>query len=96
MSGIGVSLPFFNTAATTLLQEKVEPAYLGRVFSIMNMINSSMMPMGMLFFGPLADTVAIEWLLIVAGIGNILAALLLLRDKPLLAAGLRAIAESSD
>jgi DHA3 family macrolide efflux protein-like MFS transporter len=88
MGALGLSLPFFNTAATVLLQEKVEAVYLGRVFSIMTMLNSSMMPLGMLFFGPLADVVAIEWLLICTGVGNIIVALLLLRNKPLLAAGI--------
>jgi len=87
MAGFGLMLPFFNTASMVLLQEKVEPQYLGRVFSVMTMISSSIMPLGMLLFGPLADEVPIEWLLICAGCGFIITACLLLRNKPLLEAG---------
>ena len=87
MAALGLLLPFFNTSATVLLQEKVEPQYLGRVFGVMTMISSSMMPLGMLLFGPLADVMAIEWLLICAGAGNIAAAALMMRNKPLLEAG---------
>ena len=73
MGLIGVSMPHFNTPATVLLQEKVESAYMGRVFGVMGMISSVMMPMGMLIFGPVADLVRIEWLLV--GSGAVIAAL---------------------
>jgi DHA3 family macrolide efflux protein-like MFS transporter len=95
MAAVGLTLPFFNTSSTVLLQEKVEPQYLGRVFGVMTMISSSMMPLGMLVFGPLADKVAIEWLLICTGVGNIAAALLLLRNRPLLEAGVTAASGES-
>jgi len=38
--------------------------FLGRVFGVLGMISSSMMPLGMLVFGPIADGIRIEWLLI--------------------------------
>ena len=41
-------MPMFNTPSTVLLQETVEPDYMGRVFGVLAMISSSMMPMGML------------------------------------------------
>ena len=68
MAIAGISLPFFNTPATVLLQQKVAPDYLGRVFGIMGMIASGVMPMAMFVYGPLADRIRIEWLLIGAGI----------------------------
>lgn len=83
----GIAMPFFNTPAMVLLQERVEPEYMGRVFGVMTMISSSMMPLGMLVFGPLADVVAIETLLIITGTVMTLNAVLMLRDKPLLEAG---------
>ena len=49
-----VAMPMFNTPSTVLLQETVEPDYMGRVFGVLAMISSSMMPMGMLVFGPLS------------------------------------------
>ena len=61
-------MPMFNTPSTVLLQEKVEGEFLGRVFSVLSMISSIMMPLGMLVFGPMADYVAIEKMLIGTGI----------------------------
>ena len=87
MGLIGVTIPMFNTPSTVLLQEKVEPDYLGRVFGVMGMISSAMMPLAMLIFGPVSDAVAIEWLLIGTGILLFLQNLLLICNKPLLEAG---------
>ena len=53
----------------------------------MNMISSVMMPVGMLLFGPIADAVRIEWLLV--GSGAVMAALgfFLTGNKTLVSAG---------
>lgn len=83
----GISMPLFNTPSTVLLQENVEEEYLGRVFGVLGMISSSMMPMGMLVFGPLSDYVEIEWLLIGTGILLFIQAFFLLGNKVLLEAG---------
>lgn len=64
----GVGLALFNIPSNVMIQETVEDAYMGRVFGVMTMISSSMMPLGMLFFGPLADLISIEILLILTGI----------------------------
>jgi DHA3 family macrolide efflux protein-like MFS transporter len=40
---------------------------LGRVFSIVQIISASAMPIAILFFGPLADIVSVEAILIVSG-----------------------------
>lgn len=87
MALIGVVIPLFNTPATVLLQEKVESEYLGRVFGVMAMIYSSMMPLGMIIFGPLADIIAIEWLLILTGILIAVQGFFLIGSKVLMAAG---------
>ncbi len=84
---IGVSLPFFNTPSTVLLQEKVEGDFLGRVYGVFGMISSSMMPLGMLIFGPLSDIIKIEWLLIVTGILLFSQSFFLISNKALLRAG---------
>lgn len=83
----GLSMPIFNTPAMVLLQEKVDPGILGRVFGVMTMLSSSLMPAAMLFYGPLADIIPIEWLLLSTGALIMLASLLLLKNKPLLEAG---------
>ena len=64
----GLVIPAFNTTAIALLQQKVETDYQGRVFSVFNMIQSVMVPLSILIFGPLADVIAIEFLLIVTGL----------------------------
>lgn len=83
----GVTMPIFNTPATVLLQEKVEGDFLGRVFGVMGMISSTMMPLGMLVFGPVADTVPIEWLLIGTGLAIFVQGFFLLGNKILIEAG---------
>lgn len=83
----GVVIPIFNTPANVLLQEKVEEDLLGRVFGIMSMISTAMMPLGMLIFGPLADYISIESLLIGTGIVLIMIAIFFGRNKTLLEAG---------
>ncbi|UYG97535.1 MFS transporter [Cytobacillus firmus] len=94
MAFFGVAMPIFNTPVTVLLQEKIEENYLGRVFGVMGMISTSMMPIGMLIFGPVADVIAIEWLLVGTGAFIILLAVILGRDQVLLEAGKPELSES--
>ena len=84
---IGVSLPLFNTPSTVLLQEKVDPNFLGRVFGVLGMISSSMMPLGMLIFGPMSDVIKIEWMLIGTGVLLFIQSFFLINSKDLVAAG---------
>lgn len=84
----GIAMPFFNTPATVLLQEKVEQDYLGRVFGVLSMLSSSMMPLGMLLFGPLADYTKIEYILLGTGILLLVQSLFLFGNKVLLRAGM--------
>lgn len=65
---IGVTAPCYNSPMTVSIQEKVEPEMHGRVFSFMQIATSCSLPLGMVFFGPLADLVAVKWLLTTAGI----------------------------
>jgi len=87
MALFGVAMPFYNTAAAVLLQEHVEPDYLGRVFSLFTMLSTSMMPLGMLAFGPLAEVVSIEGLLIVTGALMLVQLIWVLAEKTLIQAG---------
>ena len=83
----GISMPLFNTPFTVLLQEKVEPDYMGRVFSVFTMISTSVMPLAILVFGPAADLIRIEWLLLGTGALMFIEGLLMRRSRVLLAAG---------
>ena len=61
--------------------------YLGRVFGALGMISSSMMPLGMLVFGPLSDIIKIEWLLMGTGILIFIEGFFLIGNKVLVEAG---------
>ena len=87
MAVVGMALPMMNTPSIVLLQQKVEEEFLGRVFGVLSMISSSMMPLGMLVFGPLSDFVKIEWMLIGTGILMIVETFLLLGNKVLIEIG---------
>lgn len=87
MAVVGAGMPMMNAPATVLLQQKVEEEFLGRVFGVQSMIASSMMPLGMLVFGPMSDQVVIEWILIGTGFLIILSAIFILARKEMLEAG---------
>ncbi|HXH36381.1 MAG TPA: MFS transporter [Plantibacter sp.] len=65
---LGLAVPFFSTTSMTLLQERVEPERQGRVFGFVGIVMAVSMPLGMIVFGPLADVVSVELLLVVAGV----------------------------
>lgn len=68
-------------------QDHVEESYLGRVFGVMSMINTAMMPLGMALFGPLADFMPISYILLFAGFVLVILSFGFLRNKALLEAG---------
>jgi len=94
MAIFGIAMPIFNTPTMVLLQEKIEENYLGRIFGVFGMISTSMMPIGMLIFGPIADVIDIEWLLIGTGLLIFVLAIFLGRDKVLVEAGNPVIVET--
>ena len=65
---VGLAVPFFSTPAMTLLQLRVEPERQGRVFGFVGIVMAVAMPIGMVVFGPLADAIPVETLLVVAGV----------------------------
>ena len=65
---LGLAVPYFSTPSMTLLQERVEPERQGRVFGFVGIVMAVAMPIGMVAFGPLADTFTVESLLVIAGI----------------------------
>lgn len=68
MGIVGLAVPFFSTPSMTLLQETVEPERQGRVFGFVGIVMAVAMPIGMVVFGPLADVISVEILLVIAGI----------------------------
>ncbi len=87
MGLIGLAMPMFNTPFMVLLQQKVAEDFLGRVFGVFGMISSVMLPLGMLIFGPVADFVKIEWLLVATGLLLLIHGLFILGNKVLIKEG---------
>lgn len=68
----GVALTIIQTSVTTMLQEKTDVSMQGRVFGLLNTMYAGFLPMGMAIFGPLADRIPLEWIMIGSGMGIIL------------------------
>ena len=81
MGLMGVTAPFLNTPFVTLFQENVDTDKQGRIFSLFTILSGSIMPLAMIIYGPLADVVKIEYILIVTGILFVISAIFLLKDK---------------
>jgi len=88
MGVFGLSMPLYNTPSAVIIQEHVEPDFLGRVFSVLTMLFTSIMPLAMLLFGPIADTIPIEWLLLGTGGVMLVLGTLVFRNRRLMEAGI--------
>ncbi|MBS9423406.1 MFS transporter [Photorhabdus caribbeanensis] len=64
---LGVVTPCFNAPITAVFQERVEPEMMGRVFSLVQIALSCSLPLGMVLFGPIADYISIQSLLMISG-----------------------------
>jgi DHA3 family macrolide efflux protein-like MFS transporter len=88
MGIMGVTMPIYNTPSMVMIQSRVDSAYMGRVSSVFSMISSLMMPAGMVIFGPLADLISIDIILIITGTLISFLALPFMFSRSLRAAGL--------
>ena len=80
----GIVIPIYHTPTTVLLQHQVEEDLHGRVIGVLSMIASSTVPMSMLLFGPLADLVKVEWILLISGFLLLVLSFFFVRNKSLL------------
>lgn len=67
----GVALTMVQTAITTMLQENTDTSMQGRIFGLLGTMYSGFLPIGMALFGPLADIVPLQWIMIGSGIALI-------------------------
>ncbi len=91
MGIIGLVLPFFNTPGTVFLQVNVDEEFHGRVFGVLTMISSIMMPLGMIIFGPLADRIPINVLMVISGIIILAVSIFFASNKILRNAGIHGL-----
>ncbi|MDR3049836.1 MAG: MFS transporter [Elusimicrobiota bacterium] len=87
MGLMGLIMPLYNTPAMVLMQTKVESAYLGRALAVFTMAYSIMVPAGMVLFGPLADIITIDAILIITGAIIVLMSILFVASKTMREAG---------
>jgi len=85
---VGLFISISNPILVGLIQEKVEPEYIGRVFSVFGLMNTISLPLGMLVFGPLSDIVDISLMILLSGIGMAVLAIIPLFNKKLLIEGI--------
>ncbi len=71
MALYGIALTMVQTTITTMVQENSETSMQGRVFGLMSSLYSSCYPIGMALFGPLADTIPLQWIMVISGIALI-------------------------
>lgn len=81
MGLMGVTMPFMNTPFITLFQEHVDADKQGRIFALITMLTGAIMPLGMILYGPLADMIKIEYILILTGVLFIIGTCSLLKDQ---------------
>ena len=67
-----IALTMIQTATTTIIQEKAESSMQGRVFGLMGAMYSGFLPVGMAIFGPLADMLPLQWIMVGSGIALVL------------------------
>lgn len=61
---VGLTIPATQTSVFTLVQEKVDPSMMGRVFSLLNIMFNGFMALGMVIFGPMSDALRIQTMII--------------------------------
>lgn len=77
----GVAITMVQTATTTLIQEKAEASMQGRVFGLLGALYSGFLPVGMAVFGPMADRIPLQWIMIGSGIALAVLAAFVGADK---------------
>lgn len=84
----GLSMPTFQTPVMVLLQEKVPADMLGRIFSLMQIVNITVLMLSSMVFGPLADVFPLGWMMIICGLLTALIGVAAFWDKRFLQEGL--------
>ena len=75
MGVTGIFMPIVTTLLTVFIQNIASQTMLGRVFSIIQIVTTSTVPLALLIFGPLADLISINYIFIFLGFLAILASI---------------------
>lgn len=80
MAFYGVSLTMVQTVITTLLQENTAENMRGRIFGLQSTVYSGFLPAGMMIFGPLADIIPLQWIMVFSALPLIVLGALIRRS----------------
>ena len=86
---VGFFISLSSPILVSLIQEKVDPNYIGRVFSVFGLINTISLPLGMLFFGPMSDIVDVSIMILLSGVMMIIIAIIPLFNRKLMIEGIK-------
>jgi MFS transporter, DHA3 family, macrolide efflux protein len=86
---VGFFVAISSPLLVGLIQEKVNPEYIGRVFSVYGLINTVSLPLGMLVFGPISDFYDISLIILLSGVGMVIIAIVPFFMKNLIKEGVR-------
>jgi DHA3 family macrolide efflux protein-like MFS transporter len=86
---VGFFIALSSPILVGLIQEKVDPEYIGRVFSVFGLINTISLPLGMLVFGPISDFYDISMIILLSGVGMVLIAIVPFFIKNLIKEGIK-------
>ena len=70
----GMATAFPNALLMAMMQQSFPPHELGRVFGVAMALIGVAGPLGLVFVGPLADLIGVEWIFTLSGLGSILCA----------------------
>ncbi len=93
---VGFFISLGSPVMVALIQEKVEPDFIGRIFSVFGLIQTASLPLGMLLFGPLSDVFDISNIILMSGIGMVLISIVVLFRKKLMINGLKEVTDNND
>ncbi|MCI5994189.1 MAG: MFS transporter [Clostridiales bacterium] len=79
----GVAITMVQTATTTLIQEKAETSMQGRIFGLLGAMYSGFLPVGMAIFGPMADEIPLQWIMVGSGVALIVLSIFVCTNKEL-------------
>ncbi|MCH5464383.1 MFS transporter [Levilactobacillus tujiorum] len=73
----GIATPFYSTLLMAMIQQSFPPTQLGRILGVLNSIMSITGPVGLIFAGPLADSIGVEKLFTIGGVGTLICGLIM-------------------
>ena len=68
MAIYGIALTAVQTTITTMIQEYAKPSMHGRMFGLMSSLYAGCYPLGMALFGPMADWIPLQGIMVFSGI----------------------------